>query len=403
MVGMLSSSSAVEFARPGTAVRHAPTIGGVQDHVREWLFRDALPWWAEHSWDREYGGVVEAFNFDGSDARLPIKRTRVASRQIYVFSHAHLLGWSNGLGLAEQCMRHMTETLWAGPKKGFPKRMTRTGEVADATVDLYDHAFALFGFAWHARATGSRNSLDWTYRTIDFIEENLRHPTQPGFLHQTPVRGDRLQNPHMHLTEACLVAFETTGDNRFRDIAREVIDLFRTRFYDSSTGALYESFTDDLQRVEGPDGLIVEPGHQFEWSWILNAMRPHLDVDVSQDIRKLHTFAERLGVDPKTGAVRDAIYDDGSVISGGSRTWPNTERLKSAIAIHDLDGTDVTAIVRQTMAVLFGRYLSTEKPGLWSDAFDDQAKPTASNVPTSTLYHVFLALAELDRFRGDDR
>ncbi len=374
-------------------------LAEMQKRAAVWLFDQALPWWVENSWDAAHKGVVEAFDFNGKDAALPAKRTRVACRQIYVFSHAHTLGWSDGLDLAGHCLRHLTDTVWSGPQKGFPRLMSRTGEIADDTIDLYDHSFALFAFAWHARATGSRESLDWTYRTLDFIEAQLRHPTQPGFMHQKPFEGWRLQNPHMHLTEACLVAFETTGDNRFRDVARELVDLFRTRFFDINSGALYESFTDDLQPIPGPDGMIVEPGHQFEWSWILNALRPHLAVDVSAEIRALHHFGERFGVDPKTGAVRDAINADGTVISAGSRTWPNTERLKSAIAIRDLDGADVTPILEQTCSVLFDRYLAVEPAGTWSDAFDEQARPTAHNVPTSTLYHVVLAMTELLRLR----
>lgn len=367
----------------------------LQNHIRRWLFEDALPWWAANSWDTVHGGVVEAFSFDGVDAARPVKRTRVACRQIYAFSHAHILGWSGGLELAGQCLRHLTETLWTGPKTGLPKLMTRSGEVADATVDLYDHSFALFAFSWYARATGSQNALDWVYRTIDFIETNLRHPTGKGFQNQSPASGARLQNPHMHLTEACLAAFETTNDPRFAKIGREMVDLFRDYFFNLPTGILSESFTDDLQRISGPDGQIIEPGHQFEWSWLLNGWRKHLDLDLAPEIRALHEFAERWGVDQKTGAVRDAINIDRTVMAGGSRIWPNTERLKSAIAVHDLDGSDVTPILRQTTSVLLDRYLATDKPGLWIDSFNDQAHATAPDVPTSTLYHLFLAFAEL--------
>ncbi len=366
--------------------------------ARSWLFEEALPWWAANTWDEANGGIVEAFDFDGRDAVLPIKRTRVACRQIYVFSHAHILGWPHGLDVAARCINHLTDQMWAGPERGFPKLTTRTGDIADATIDLYDHAFALFGFAWHARATGSQHSIDWTYRTLDFIENQLRHPTQPGFVHQLPRAQGRLQNPHMHLTEACLSAFEATGDNRFRAVARELVDLLCDHFFDSSSGALHETFSDDLQRINCPDGGIVEPGHQFEWSWILNAMRGHLARDVTGEIRMLHEFAERWGVDRDSGAVRDAIRTDGTQIAGGSRTWPNAERLRSAIALNDLDRVDVEPIIRQTMKVLFGRYLATDRPGLWCDAFDDAGRPTATNVPTSTLYHIFGAFAELLRF-----
>ena len=60
--------------------------------VRHWMFEQALPFWAEHGVDRMYGGYVEQLTLDGSDAAVDFKRVRVVARQIYVFSHAALLG-----------------------------------------------------------------------------------------------------------------------------------------------------------------------------------------------------------------------------------------------------------------------------------------------------------------------
>lgn len=365
------------------------------------MFEHALPLWARSTWDGQNCGAVEALDFSGRDAGLNYRRTRVLARQIYVFSHAHVLGWPNGKDLAGQCVNHLTGTIWTGPDTGLPRRMSRAGEITDPVIDLYDHAFALFALAWHARATNDQTARDWVHRMLDFIEEQLRHPTQPGFLHQVPVEGWRLQNPHMHLTEACIASFEATGDNRFRDVARELVALMRNHFLDSESGALRESFTDDLQPIEGPDGEIVEPGHQLEWSWILNAMRPYSDDDLSEDIRDLNRFAERHGFNPANNTVRNAVDIKGRVIDGGWRIWPNTERLKSAVALHDLDGADPSDVFAQTLGLLFGRHLDCQPRGLWNDAYNARGEPTAVNVPTSTFYHIMLAFAEVLRVDPD--
>src|SRR5262249_11892631 len=155
------------------------------------------------------------------------------------------------------------------------RKLTRDGAVLDATPDLYDLAFVLFAFAWHARASGSQASRDWLHRTLDFIETHMRHPAG-GFRHELPMQGHRQQNPHMHLTEACLAAYETTGEARFADVAREIVGLFRTKFFDLKSGTLAEYFDDGLARASGADGRICEPGHQMEWVWILNAARKRL-------------------------------------------------------------------------------------------------------------------------------
>jgi mannose/cellobiose epimerase-like protein (N-acyl-D-glucosamine 2-epimerase family) len=43
------------------------------------------------------------------------------------------------------------------------------------------------------------------------------------------------------------------------------------------------------------------------------------------------------------------------------------------------------------------RYLAHEPRGTWIDAFDAEGKSVVSTIPASTLYHVFLAFAEVLR------
>jgi N-acylglucosamine 2-epimerase/mannose-6-phosphate isomerase len=363
------------------------------------MFEDALPWWAEHGLDRAHGGAVEQFTLDGRDAAIPFKRTRVACRQLYVFSHASILGFHGGEALAKASFDWLTERAWQGDDRGFARRTTREGAVLDATPDLYDIAFCLFAFAWRFRATGEPVAKAWLHRTLDFVEGHMRHPAG-GFRHELPGKGHRQQNPHMHLTEAMLAAYEATGEQRFADIAREIVGLFRSKFFDLKTGTLAEYFTEDLARAPGEDGQITEPGHMMEWTWILGAARRLLDVDTSAEMQAASAFAERHGVDPTSGAVYNTIRDDGAPIDRASRCWPNTERIKMAVALHELDGRDTRTLIDGSASVLLSRYLAHEPRGTWIDVFDAEGRPESETIPASTLYHVFLAFAEALRVSG---
>ncbi len=244
--------------------------------IRSWMFDKALPFWASHGLDADNGGYVEQLTLDGRDAEVSFKRTRVTARQIYVFSHAAMLGFERGNDLAAPGIDFLTQRTWQGADKGFARTLTRTGAPLDATPDLYDHAFVLFAFAWRHRAMRDATSREWMHRTLDFIESHMRHPSGLGFWHELPAKGWRQQNPHMHLTEACLAAYEATGETRFAETAKKLIDLFGSKFFDLRSGTLAEYFTDDWSRAPGEEGRIVEPGHQLEWAWILNAARKQL-------------------------------------------------------------------------------------------------------------------------------
>lgn len=368
-----------------------------REAIRSWLFDQALPFWAAHGIDHEYGGYVERLTLDGRDAAVDFKRTRVACRQIYVFSHAATMGWRPGATLAETGIVYLTERAWLGPDKGFARLTTRDGKVLDPTPDLYDLAFVLFAFAWRHGAMKDALSLGWMHKTMDFIEQHMRHPGGLGFWHQLPPDGFRLQNPHMHLTEACLAAFEATGEQRFADHAKALVKLFQTKFFDAASGTLAEYFNDDWSRAAGEDGRVTEPGHQLEWAWILNSARKLLGVDTAAEIRATIAFAERHGVDQATSVTYNCVRNDGTAIDRGSRTWPNTERLKAAVALYELDGVDPAPVIDPTVDLLLQRYLSHDPPGTWIDAFDEKGEAESNTIPASTLYHVFLAFAEVLR------
>jgi N-acylglucosamine 2-epimerase/mannose-6-phosphate isomerase len=85
------------------------------------------------------------------------------------------------------------------------------------------------------------------------------------------------------------------------------------------------------------------------------------------------------------------------VLDGGSRSWPNTERIKGQLALFELFGRDTRDAVAGSARVLLDRYLAVTPRGSWIDDFDRSGRPIATAAPTSTLYHVFLAFAEILR------
>ena len=135
----------------------------------------------------------------------------------------------------------------------------------------------------------------------------------------------------------------------------------------------------------------------MEWAWILNEARKLLSIDTSAEIRAAVAFAEKYGIDPETHITYNRVRDDGVAIDKGSRVWPNTERLKSSIALYELDGIDPASVIDPTCRLLLDRYLAYGTPGTWMDAYDADGAAATTSVPASTLYHLFLAFAEVLR------
>jgi mannose/cellobiose epimerase-like protein (N-acyl-D-glucosamine 2-epimerase family) len=281
--------------------------------------------------------------------------------------------------------------------------------VLDGTIDLYDNAFAVFAFSWLYRATNDAWALDWAKKTLRAIKTYWAHPSGLGFWHDETKALPRQQNPHMHLIEACLVGYQASGDGEFLETATHIAQLFGEHFFDGKT--LAEYFDHNWQRMPDDSGRHIEPGHMLEWAWILGeygrATNANTNTNQNAIIAGLIDWAEAHGVDHQSGITYNVVRDDGTPIDRGSRTWPNTERLKAAVVAHTVlqrDAAQTRAIAVQSIDVLFKRYLATDGmnkvAGGWVDHFKADGSVNAANMPTSTFYHVFLAFAEALNAKG---
>jgi len=380
-------------------------MGGTLEQVidfaaaQSWLFDYALPFWSTTGLNPA-GGFVEHFDLDARPVDPGYTRTRVQARQIFVFSYAELVGFKAARSAADHGYRLLVKAAWLGRDRGWARRITPAGAVVDDTPDLYDLAFVLFALAWRYRATRDSICLDLAHQTLDFLDEKMRHPQGGFFAVDSPDDGPRQQNPHMHLLEAAQALYEARPDDRFAALARELVYLFTTQFFDPMTGTLAEFFERDWRRAEGEPGRITEPGHQFEWGWILaHNQRLFGRTDLTGTIRRLVDVATERGVNPATGLVYDRVRDDGAILSAASRCWPQTERLKAELARAEFLGEIRTKTIAQVLANLFNRYLSRLPRGTWNEHFDSDGRLCADKIPSSSLYHVSLALFELLRLQ----
>lgn len=377
----------------------APDANALAQTIAEakaWIVEDALPFWSVMGRD-DRGGFVEQLDLNGGP-KAGSKRMCVQARQIAVFAHAARLGWGEGsLAAARAGFAFITRHGWL-EDGGWARRLDRGGAVLDPTLDLQDQAVMLHALAGHYRASGEAAPLEWALRTLDVVDARLTHPSGEGYWHWTPPSGPRLQRPHMRLFEALLALYAATGDRTFLERLERLSDLFRRRFFDPRTQTLAEHFTNDWSRAPGESGRITKPGHHFAWCWLLFE---HAKASGRADNRAaalgLFTFAERFGVDPKTGLAFEDVLRDGAVRTASSPCWAQAEALKAHLALFESEGRDTRVQIERAARALLDRYLATPTRGTWIDRYDAAGYPMVETVPARTLHPVFLAFAELVR------
>src|SRR5581483_4675218 len=168
-------------------------------------------------------------------------------------------------------------------------------------------------------------------------------------------------NAHMHLFEASLACFEADGDAEWLALADEVGELALARFIDSTTGALREHFGPTWDPVPGIEGRLLEPGHHFEWAWLLLRWGGERRADARNAAFRLIDIGERHGV--RNGVAINALLDDFSVHDGSARLWPQTERVKAAAFAARVTGEDRYQEIAADAADSLWRYLQTPTRG----------------------------------------
>lgn len=380
--------------------------------ILRWLLDTVLPFWADVGVDPE-GGFVERLTWDRTPAADGYKRIRVQARQIYAMSHGRLLGagdWS--LEAAARGYDFLTRHGWDPDGGGWVHLVTRAGAPLDRRRDCYDHAFVAMALAWYHRATGLAGPLEHARRTIAWLDDHLGAPPLPaggwgGYREQAGPGLDpaavlpRRQNPHMHLLEALLALHEATGEREWLDRAAAVVALAEARFLDPATGTLGEFFTADWAPAPGAEGALREPGHHFEWVWLLHQYRRLSgDRTVLAVADQLYRFgrAHGLETDPAMApGAFDAVDPEGGILQDSKRLWVQTEYLKALVARAEFQGdAEAAALARAFVGDLFRHYVSADH-AVWRDQLTRDGRDLATHIPASTLYHLFLAMAEVSR------
>jgi len=372
--------------------------------LRAWLIDQALPTWATTGVDRQAGGFFEAIDLQGHAVEAP-RRTRVVARQVYVFATAARHGWLAGAdALVEHGLAFMLQKL-RRENGSFASSVRPDGTLVDARFDLYEQAFALFALAAARRDRPDRAALhDEAKALLQALRRHWRHPSI-GFEEAAPRTLPLRSNPHMHLLEAALEWAEVAEPRDrplWNDLADELAQLCLAHFIDPKSGALREHFDGDWQPMPGAPGRVVEPGHQFEWGWLLMRWAARSgDAVALAAARRLTAIGEAHGIDRARGVAVNTLDETLRVTDAAAKLWPQTERIKAwhATLVRAADTparADARAHLRDAVAGLT-RYLLPSPPGLWHEVMDAHGGFVLQDCRASSLYHIVCAIDTLER------
>lgn len=361
-----------------------------------WMTQRALPIWATLGVQSE-GVFAEELTYDG-DAVECDHRVRVQARQLFVFAEAGRLGW-----------RGPWKTIVENGLNGFRKfccnddgslraLLSSSFEPVSVRASVYDNAFGMFALA-HVYSAGIEQEycLSNAGKILKYLESKL---LLNGALEE---EGDHpfQSNSHMHLLECALAWENLTDDKRWSAMADRIVQLCVNTFIDPEDNALREFFTADWKRSNSDYGKRVEPGHQFEWAWLLQryGMRRN-DKAILETSKRLYAVGSG-GVWKEAGVLSDAMDPQGNLKECRARLWPQTEWLRAALLFaRQAEGKERENYLKDAERALDAINLYLMENGLWQDQLVGQGVFSATNAKASSFYHIMGAYAELRRFEG---
>src|SRR5262249_20028689 len=156
-----------------------------------------------------------------------------------------------------------------------------------------------------------------------------------------------------------------------------------------TSGALGEFFAADWSPAPGVEGRICEPGHHYEWAFLLDRWARLTGRSAPEAAPQLTAFADSCGLDARRGVAVNAVLADGGVHDPIARLWAQAERIRAYVA--QRRAKDEVAAAMKGLR----RFLATPTEGVWFDHLGAADVFVLEPARATSLYHIIGAVAEL--------
>jgi mannose/cellobiose epimerase-like protein (N-acyl-D-glucosamine 2-epimerase family) len=348
--------------------------------AEKWLFDVALPFWWQRGADHREGGFYDGLSAEGAPQGIP-DRLRVQTRQLYVYSQAGELGWG-GPWLAATRHAAAALDLFRRPDGFYNSRLSTRGE----EIDLYDQSFVLFALAHlYAAEDGSPRAHAAAEDLVGKLKDSFRCADGAYWDRLRGAGAARKSNPLMHLLEAALAWRNLGYKGVFAALVDELCDFALTTLMKARR--IGEDFGPEWTETIG---CRYEPGHQFEWCYLLHQAG-------AGSVAAWETLYQSAARDTGPNGVPFSTDADGRVTDARQRLWAQTERLRTVVHFSTLSPSPVlvkASDVEHSMHAV-KRLVDHPVPGLWYEWQDEHGSVVPGPSPATSLYHIMTAFSPL--------
>lgn len=241
----------------------------LRDQYAAALLEDVIPFWENHSPDRDHGGYFTCLNRDGSVFDTD-KFIWLQARQVWMFSKFYnaLEARPQWLEMAALGARFLAEH-GRDANHDWYFSLDRTGAPLVQPYSVFSDCFAAMAFAEFGRASGEA----WaTAIAVETFEHILGRRDNPKGKYSKIVPGTRPMRSMVLPMITVNLAMELGSSiadypvaTTIREKLREVMDVF----VDRERKLIFENVALDGSHPDTFDGRLINPGHGIEAMWFV--------------------------------------------------------------------------------------------------------------------------------------
>lgn len=239
------------------------------NQYRDSLLEEVIPFWLNHSLDREYGGYFTCLTRDGSVFDTD-KFMWLQGRQIWMFSKL-----CNQLGTREEWLQaaklgvDFIKKHGRDEKGDFYFSLNRQGQPLIQPYNIFSDCFAAMAFSQYSLASGDQEAGDLarsTYNRILARKDNPKGQYNKVVPGTRPMEGFALPMILCNLTLELENVLDPALVERTID---ECLYQIMERFYVRELDLVLENLDPQGKPVDSYEGRLVLPGHAIEGMWFV--------------------------------------------------------------------------------------------------------------------------------------
>ncbi|MBR2441463.1 MAG: AGE family epimerase/isomerase [Clostridia bacterium] len=380
------------------------------EKFKDELLNSCVPFWLNHGWDKEYGGLLNCLDRTGKVYSLD-KNVWMQGRAGWMYSYIYNNIEKNQeyLDFAKSCIDFASKYCIDQADGRMYFSVTRDGKPIYKRAFWFSETFFVMANAEYYMATGEGRYLEQAKKYFDFVYgiylDAASDPYQPTpRIVQSTRNVKTFANPMILLNVASIMR---DADGGRLDYYNKIIDGLIADikcFYKPEYRATFENINAEDGSVLMDSSLcrVINPGHDIECAWFL------LDEGIKRQDQQIKSFAETmfndafdLGWDKEYGGIiyfKDILGTPVEAYEHDMKLWwPQNETIIASLMLYKETGEERYKQILEKVCDYAFKHFSDREYGEWYGYLRRDGKPTEPACKGHTYkgpFHVMRMLAK---------